>query len=49
MMGAGDMQLLSAATVAGMLRPQVPTADDPQPLFVQWKRGVAVHMGGAFI
>lgn len=29
-----------------MLRPQVPTAPDPQGLFVQWKRGLAGHMGG---
>ena len=29
-----------------MLRPQVPSAPDGQGLFVQWKRGLAGHMGG---
>ena len=43
---AGDVQLLSQTTVADMLRPQVPSSRDPQGLFVQWKRGLAGHMGG---
>lgn len=43
---ARGVQVLSAATVAEMLRPQVPSARDPQGLFVQWKRGLAGHMGG---
>jgi CubicO group peptidase (beta-lactamase class C family) len=42
----GGVQLLSAATVAEMLRPQVASARDPQGLSVQWKRGLAGHMGG---
>ncbi len=43
---AGDAQALTPETVAEMLRPQVPSAHDPQGLFVQWKRGLAGHMGG---
>lgn len=43
---AGDVQLLSPESVADMLLPQVPSARDPQGLFVQWKRGLAGHMGG---
>ncbi len=42
----GETQLLRPETVAEMLRPQVPSAHDPQGLFVQWKRGLAGHMGG---
>ena len=43
---AGETQLLRPETVAEMLRPQVPNAPDGQGLFVQWKRGLAGHMGG---
>lgn len=43
---AGDVQLLRPETVKEMLRPQVPSAHDPQGLFVQWKRGLVGHMGG---
>ena len=43
---AGETQLLRPETVAEMLRPQVPAAPDGQGLFVQWKRGLAGHMGG---
>ena len=43
---AGNAQLLSPATVADMLRPQVPSSRDSQGLFVQWKHGLAGHMGG---
>ncbi len=43
---AAGLHLLSPATVAEMLRPQVPSARDGQGLFVQWKRGLAGHMGG---
>lgn len=42
----GDRQLLRPDTVAAMLRAQVPSAKDPQGLFVQWKHGLAGHMGG---
>lgn len=42
----GNRRLLSAASLAEMLRPQVPSAKDPQGLFVQWKHGLAGHMGG---
>lgn len=43
---AGQKQLLSAATIAEMLRPQVATSKDGQGLFIQWKHGLAGHMGG---
>ena len=42
----GGQQLLSAGAVREMLRPQVPSSMDGQGLFVQWKRGLAGHMGG---
>jgi len=42
----GETQLLRSETVAEMLRPQVPGTPDGQGLFVQWKRGLAGHMGG---
>ena len=43
---SGGTEVLHAETVAEMLQPQVPAAPDPQGLFVQWKRGLAGHMGG---
>ncbi len=42
----GETQLLQPETIAEMLRSQVPAAPDGQGLFVQWKRGLAGHMGG---
>ncbi len=42
----GYRQLLRPETVEEMLRPQVPSAHDPQGLFVQWKRGLVGHRGG---
>ena len=42
----GGAQVLRPETVAEMLRPQVPSSPDGQGLFVQFKRGLAGHMGG---